>query len=369
MNDNKKTIKPESTDINKALREEIEFLRSENDMLMKQNQMFFERNKNLIGRIEALRLNNDSLININTGIRTDNSGDMNINDNMIGIKEPKPVDIESGLPVLNREQLINDNIIENNVVLMDPEEHLTYQDDILINNRIMRIEKKDSGLIKNDKIIGIKTDADIIKDSNTVKKENNEFNNDNIPAEECDKETIKDNMNAAIIVDYPNNGNMKINNDSMKIVNQDETYISKDMTEKKRIVKANIENTALHKNNVRQDYDNITLINDSIKAENDIGAAAKSIRKEIKENMTATLRKKYAGKMMSRWTEELLYFMNNKKVKSEMLKSAMGISTATLMRDINLFRRKGWIVFNGVRKNGYYSITQKGIEFVNKGES
>ena len=70
--------------------------------------------------------------------------------------------------------------------------------------------------------------------------------------------------------------------------------------------------------------------------------------------------------MIRRWVNELIYFSGHGRVKGAELMYAMGIRSATLMRDTTLFKNKGWIKYHGTKKNGYYKMTEEGMEFVNQ---
>ena len=92
----------------------------------------------------------------------------------------------------------------------------------------------------------------------------------------------------------------------------------------------------------------------------------KELRMRLEENLNLTFRKRYMKQMIKRWVNELIYFSGHNRVKGAELMYAMGIRPATLMRDTTLFKNKGWIKYHGTKKNGYYKMTEEGIEFVKK---
>ena len=84
------------------------------------------------------------------------------------------------------------------------------------------------------------------------------------------------------------------------------------------------------------------------------------MKSNIRNNINSIFGKKYINKVKDRFVEELFYLLKNEKVFVGELLERSGTSLPVLMRDVKLFKTKGWMKFVGGTRIGHYEMTKEG---------
>lgn len=112
----------------------------------------------------------------------------------------------------------------------------------------------------------------------------------------------------------------------------------------------------------KTDNGNEVLTLNTLRIKNYENKEYKEFVKILYENLKVSFSKKYIKKMMDRYVREMIFLMGNKKVSLGELCTAMNTSVSTMMRDLAIFKRKGWVKYYGTSKFGYYRITDEGMK-------
>ncbi len=68
----------------------------------------------------------------------------------------------------------------------------------------------------------------------------------------------------------------------------------------------------------------------------------------------------------SRLADEMLLFLKSANISPEQFRQGLGASRSTIQRDMSILKKLGWITFHGSRNNGYFTLTEKGMEVLKK---
>ena len=225
------------------------------------------------------------------------------------------------------ETLTNDNayLRKENALLLKQIELLSGR------NRIQ--EQRIDNLYLNKDILNLYNDnEDSINADFTQRNDKRNLNNDTVNTGNDKRNINNANVNSKNDIRNISNDNRSLSNDNRSVSN---------------------DNRSVSNDNRNQNYENVTQGNDNeIKQEWE--------KNNIRNNLDNIFGKKYIKKVRDRFTEELHYLMNNQKVFMNELLDHAGTSVPVLMRDVRLFKSKGWMVFVGGTRIGYYQITKEG---------
>lgn len=418
MEENHKSEKGAFPDIIELLRKENSFLSKENELLQKQIELYRsekkvneQRNLSYQRKLEyVLKIISSGLGNYDNRELPDENGGQNYDDNksdnafrQIQDKHREAQNENSEqknlLQLRNYEhgQQQDEHRLQNEVKEMHHEAHELQFDDneqnsdehehnsndnkqnpgeleqIPDDNKITSNDKSKEDI--NNKIIS-KSYIHEQNESESLKNENEELSGSNVNFIQSQMQPQKDN-------EGHNNGNEKMSGSELISVNENDSSVNNN-------VKLEDESENEIKDNDSSVNDNVNVINEHVKPlrgntdsskslkkqENDNGELSGKNRKVDKyenkeykefvqviyENLKVSFSKKYAKKMMDRYVREMIFLMGNKKVSLGELCTAMNTSVSTMMRDLAIFKRKGWVKYYGTSKFGYYRITDEGMK-------
>lgn len=395
MEETSKSEKVPFLKIIELLRAENSFLRRENEILMKQIELYRseikvneQRNTNYREKIDhIIKLISASRKNYEFGDDPDENGERNkaasssikaldINQdehediNYDNREEEDPTELlyyENGLHRNEDGEQIDEQVLQQDEHAPQQDEHVLQQDEHVL----QQDEHDDVPEIAHLKI----------NDNENQKNEDGQFQNGNENANNENEEGSGRNVNLSGSGMIDSNDNVKQNNDNERVKGSELQIENDNDNPKSDNVNSKKGNVTGKESNVKGAYDNVKKgngnekvagskvkpANDNVKEGNVIENVQDEQKKEykaladlIKNNIKVTFSKKYIMKMMNRYADEMIYFMNHDKVSLNEICRAMGASVSTMIRDLTIFKRKGWIKYHGTAKFGFYRITDEG---------
>lgn len=187
------------------------------------------------------------------------------------------------------------------------------------------------------------------------KKDNEEHKYDNEKMSASELKPINENDSSA-------NNNVKPKNEIEDGINDNESSVNGNAFVINEYAKPVRDNTNSSKSFKKPDNDNGEHAGRNMKVDRYENTEYKEFVQVLYENLKVSFSKKYAKKMMDRYVREMIFLMNNRKVSLAELCTAMHTSVSTMMRDLAIFKRKGWVKYYGTTKFGYYRITDEGMK-------
>lgn len=370
------------------LRSENSFLSSENEILKKQIELYRSEIKVNEQRNAAYRKKADHLIKLISDLPEEygkvDTPDENEVQNITGSSSK-----ESSRSSQNEHELvINDNDEDSDADKLQNNEHEQHRDENVQQidehelqneenelkrdeHEQQRNEHKDSS---KDTLTHRNGNEDQIITSRQYQKENDSLNtddeevdgwkmtpirskvigvNDNVKQINDNEETLGSELNVE-------NGNETLKNDNVNINNEDVTVKKSKIEASNENINTGNRNEAVSGSRMKIENDNeqvhkITVNEDEVRKRQ-----YKVLMEIIKNNMKVTFSRKYIKKMMDRYANEMIYIINNDKVGLREICTATGASVSTMIRDLSIFKRKGWIKYHGTAKFGFYRVTEEG---------
>ena len=404
MEENNNSEKGSFRDIIEHLMKENSFLRRENEILQMQIELYRsekkvneQRNSSYFSKLDhVLKIIATGLGNYDNREWQDENGEQNF-----GLGESDKLIRHN--PDEHRE-LQNDNSEHKNLLQLRSNEHGQQQDE-------HRHQKDEQGMQRDEHELQIDDNGQSLDELEHVPDDNKVTLNNKSKQDNDNKDLSETSMHDQNENERLTNENEKLSGSIMAFI-QSELRVQKDNEEHKydnekitgselkpinendNSVKSNVklknENGNGSKDNGSSVNDNVNIINEHDKPLRSNAVSSKSFKKPdndngelsgknmkvdkyenneykefvgvLYENLKVSFSKKYAKKMMDRYVREMIFLMNNRKVSLGELCTAIHTSVSTMMRDLAIFKRKGWVKYYGTTKFGYYRITDEGMK-------
>jgi hypothetical protein len=388
MEENNKSEKVPFLKIIELLRAENSFLRRENEILIKQIELYRseikvneQRNTNYREKIDhIIKLISPTRENYGNGDNSNENGE----ENNAGSSSNKASDInqdEHGNYKYDNEKETDPTELKNYEYGLNREENGEQIDEHALQHDA-NASKQDEHVLQHDEHEDFSKTAISQRDENgkhIIEAGQNQNENDNPNKVNEEGAGRKEKPFGSEVVDSNDNvkqnksnesvkrSELKTENDNDKLNNDNVNSNKGNVTGKESNVTGASDNEKSANGNEKITGSKVKAVNDNVKVGNVILNIQDEKKREykvlaelIKNNIKVTFSKKYIKKMMDRYADEMIYFMNHDKVSLNEICRAMGASVSTMIRDLAIFKRKGWIKYHGTAKFGFYRITDEG---------